>query len=901
MLDQERQKIRHLLSLKDPEGVRLFPLESATYSVGRDTKNSIVVRSKSVSRQHAVLLRVTSPDQDEFFFRIIDGSFTGKRSTNGIFINGQRLTAKDLRHGDFIEFGDQAQADYYAISNLTNQEFQEVCDLEDPTALLNGEITGGYKTVVADLNSDEHLSSTVLERLASFPELAPSPILELELPDKLSYINPAARKCFPDLSQSRCNHELLQGIHELLTTDGGQYSFTRMVLTGSKVYEQLIHYLPESDLVRIFLTDMTERHQAEKELQRRDRLLQAVSTASTCLLTELDYALAFVNALRTLGEAVGADRVVIYEHVINSQDYDVAMRLCYEWVNIPEFSLANRLRNHTQSYRLFGLQAWYDTLQSGRSVYGYPSQASMSEQAFLNRDRVQGLLMVPIQVGKQCWGYIAFHDCQGERVWSSQEESVLFAMTASLSGALQRQQMEDVIRHRASHDLLTGLPNRSLFDEKLGDALREAQQQQQQQLKQTLAVMFLDLDRFKGINDTLGHSIGDQLLREVAQRIREVLRPNTVFSRWGGDEFTLLLPQIQREHEVIQEAKQILSALDPPFYIHGHELFISASIGIAIHGGNSTDAESLIKHADAALYRAKDLGRNTYQIYDASISPQSPNNIAVEKKLRFALERHELVLVYQPQVSVATGLIIGMEALIRWNHPELGFVSPGVFIPLAEETGLILPIGEWVLREACQQAHRWREFQMDLRMGVNLSPKQFRQPLLMETIAQILQDTQLEASYLELEITESAAIEDFDYSQRVMKDLNQLGINLSIDDFGTGHSSLSRLQSLPLHTLKIDQSFLRDLSRNTKASHILASIVSLGRGLGLRLIAEGVEDASQLAFLQSIQCDCAQGFYFHKPLPAPEVEALLQQQQAQSPSPPLNLWPGNYVPRVGLG
>jgi diguanylate cyclase (GGDEF)-like protein len=446
-------------------------------------------------------------------------------------------------------------------------------------------------------------------------------------------------------------------------------------------------------------------------------------------------------------------------------------------------------------------------------------------------------------------------------------------MSASLGGAVQRQQTEEIIRYRASHDLLTGLPNRALFDEKLAIAMKEVRQNQC-----GLVVMFLDLDQFKGINDSLGHTIGDELLREVAHRIKATVHPNTVFSRWGGDEFTLLLPQVHRLQEATQEAAAILSALEPAFHLNNHELYISASIGIAQYGEDSPDAESLIKHADAALYKAKSLGRNNYQVYHRNISTQSPESLALERKLRSALERQEFIIYYQPQVNIHSQKIVGMEALLRWNSADAGFVSPGVFIPLAEASGLIIPIGEWVLWEACQQAKQWQALDPNLRIGVNLSPKQFRQSRLIETIAQILHETQLNPEGLELEITESAAIEDFEYSQAVMRELKQLGIHLSIDDFGTGHSSLSRLQFLPLNTLKIDQSFLRDLSRNTKAPHILSSIVSLGQALGLNLIAEGVENIMQVDFLKSIRCDCAQGFYFHKPMPADAINELLRQQ-----------------------
>jgi len=880
MMEQERKKVRHLLSVKDPEGIRVIYLEAATYSIGRDPKNAIYLRSKSVSRQHAMLLRVTVPDQDRYFFRIIDGSFTGKKSTNGIFVNGQRCSARDLKHGDFVEFGDLAEATYYAVSNLTDLEFSEIRNSNNPLDLLTNSEGGGYNTVVAEIDSNEESSAVALGRLASFPELTPSPIIEVELPNRISYLNPAATSCFPELLDQQLEHPLLLGLSELLENhfkDKNTRSLTRTVEAGKQTYEQFIHYMAESDLVRLFLTDITERRQVELELNRRDRLMAAVSLASTSLLTELDYNLAFSQALKIIGEAAEVDRVVIYENSPHPTTGEMAMRLRQEWTKAEVRSLLPLLGNQVQSYSIFGVQHWYEFLKSGQSVRGIRSQVSISEQTLLGRDDVQALIMVPLRLGRQLWGFIAFHDCTQERQWSSHEESSLFAMAASLGGAIQRQQTEEVIRYRASHDLLTGLPNRAFFDEKLAQALKEVRRNNEQ-----LVVMFLDLDQFKGINDTLGHTIGDELLREVAHRIKETVQSNTVFSRWGGDEFTLLIPKVNHMAQATQEATSILGALEPAFNLNGHELFISASIGLAVYNDDSPDAESLIKNADLALYRAKTLGRNNYQVYDRSMATQSPESLAIERRLRFAIDRNEFVLYYQPQVDIHTQKIVGVEALIRWNSPESGFMSPNIFIPLAEASGLIIPIGEWVLREACRQAKEWQRLVNSIRIGVNLSPKQFRQPRLVETIAQILQETDLDPDGLELEITESAAIEDFDYTQAMMRELKQLGIHLSIDDFGTGHSSLSRLQFLPLNTLKIDQSFLRDLSRNTKAPHILSSIVSLGQGLGLQLIAEGVENAMQVEFLKSIHCDCAQGFFFYKPLTAEQVDQLVRAQYEKS-------------------
>ncbi len=450
-------------------------------------------------------------------------------------------------------------------------------------------------------------------------------------------------------------------------------------------------------------------------------------------------------------------------------------------------------------------------------------------------------------------------------------------MAASINAAWQRQQVEKKIRYQALHDLLTGLPNRLLFYELLAKALPNAVRSEE-----SLAVMFLDLDRFKVINDTLGHTLGDKLLQTVAQRLRDALRSGDTVARWGGDEFTILLPQVNHIDEVIQVAWRIIKALEDPFYLDGHELYVTASLGIAMFSDTSPDIETLIQHADAALYYAKDAGRNNFQFYTSSLSPKTPEILTLEKSLRYALEREELKLYYQPRVNIISGEITGMEALLRWQHPEMGLVAPTVFIPLAEESGLIVEIGEWVLRTACSQNKAWQDAGFPPRIiAVNLSLKQFRQPQLVETLTNILQETGLDPKYLELEITESTAIEDLEFTTTVLQNLKKMGIHISIDDFGTGHSSLSRLQMLPLQHLKIDKSFIQELTSNSKVAHIIKAIVTLGQSLGMKLTAEGVEKPEELEFLRSIDCEDVQGFLFYRPLSAQKATEILRNNEAK--------------------
>lgn len=439
-----------------------------------------------------------------------------------------------------------------------------------------------------------------------------------------------------------------------------------------------------------------------------------------------------------------------------------------------------------------------------------------------------------------------------------------------ISDITERKQAEEQVSYQAFHDLLTGLPNRSLYNQRLAEALAKAKHQEH-----NLAVMFLDLDRFKTINDTLGHAIGDLLLQQVAQRICNCLRQHDTLSRWGGDEFTLLLPHIHSPEDAVHVAQRIIAALKPVFNLNGHELHITTSIGMAIYPQDGETVETLLGNADVALYRAKEQ-RSTYRVYTATMNSQASELLALQNSLHAALERKEFQVYYQPQVNVKSRQIVGMEALVRWQHPELGLVPPGRFIPLAEETGLIVEIGEWVLRTACEQNKSWLQAGLSpIQMGVNLSARQFQEPNLVEMVADILESTGLPCHLLELEITESIAMQSVEWTSEVLGQLQSLGVNLSMDDFGTGYSSLSYLQKFPFHTLKVDKSFVRDISIDDQDRAIAQAVIALGRSLGLRTIAEGVETVEQLEVLRRMNCEDMQGFLFSRPIPALNATKLL--------------------------
>ena len=444
-----------------------------------------------------------------------------------------------------------------------------------------------------------------------------------------------------------------------------------------------------------------------------------------------------------------------------------------------------------------------------------------------------------------------------------------------LHDVTERKQAEDAIEHMAYHDPLTGLPNRQMFLERLNNALNRAARNQK-----LVAVLFLDLDRFKVINDTLGHAVGDQCLREVAARLMRCVRETDTVARLAGDEFTVLLEGLEKIEQVRRVCKAIVGALNQVFHIDGNEVFSPASIGVSCHPDDGQDAETLIKQADTAMYHAKARGKNNVQFYRAALGERVAELIDMEHSLRRALERDEFVLYYQPTLDIASGRIVGLEALLRWQHPERGLVLPNEFIPVLEEIGLIGSVSEWALKTACAQNKQWQDAGLsEVRVAVNLSARSLRSANMAETIAHTLDKHGLDAKYLELEITESALMPDSRIALPALTDLRKINVQISIDDFGTGYSSLSHLKRFPVDRLKIDRSFISGIPHDANDAAISTSIIAMAHAMDLKVIAEGVETADQLAFLRSQECDEMQGFLFSRPLPADQITPMLEQSQ----------------------
>ncbi len=424
----------------------------------------------------------------------------------------------------------------------------------------------------------------------------------------------------------------------------------------------------------------------------------------------------------------------------------------------------------------------------------------------------------------------------------------------------------------AQHDFLTNLPNRVLLNDRIAHAITSAKRSGKQ-----LAVLFLDLDNFKHINDSLGHETGDKLLQSVTKRLSACMRSSDTVSRQGGDEFIILLEEGKNGEDAATIADKIQATLTLPHTINKRELHISTSIGISVYPSDGQDAETLIKSADTAMYHAKKKGRNNYQFFENDMNIRAVDRQLIETNLRIAIDKQEFFLLYQPKVNLITGKIAGAEALLRWMHPKLGEVAPEKFVAIAEDSGLIVPIGRWVLREACAYAKQWMEVSLvAMPIAVNISAQEFHQKNFVTRVRTILKDTGLEAHYLELEITESTLMRDAVASTEILRELKNLGVQLAVDDFGTGYSSLSYLKQFPIDVLKIDQSFVHDIAIATDSGIIVSAVIGMGNNLKLRVVAEGVENQTQLTFLKARHCEEGQGYFFSKPLTSAQFTALLE-------------------------
>jgi diguanylate cyclase (GGDEF)-like protein/PAS domain S-box-containing protein len=558
-----------------------------------------------------------------------------------------------------------------------------------------------------------------------------------------------------------------------------------------------------------------------------------------------------------------------------------------------ELLALQRLRLHLERTPLgviewdmeFNVSAWNPAAEA---IFGYASAEMIGESAYKlvsgtqDSERLAAMWTELMQTRAGTRVSLTTKTKRGESIhteWYNtplvDSDDMVIGVASLVQDVTERLNTERTIHYMAHHDALTGLPNRRLMQDRLNQAILQARRRQRH-----VGLMFIDLDRFKIVNDTLGHEIGDSVLRDIGVRLAKLVREGDTVSREGGDEFVIVLPDLEKPESAQLVANKILAELAKPFEVGGQEITVTASIGISHYPNDATDVQQLLKHADSAMYQAKDAGRNTVRFFTSDLNFLLSKRLEVESRLRRGIERNEFFLRYQPQVEVGSGKIIGAEALLRWNDPNLGEIFPKDFISVAEELGLIVPLGEWIFRTACKQLKAWdAEGFSDLTVSVNLSPRQFVSRKLLPSIKAAILETGIAANRIDLEITEAMAMRNLEQSIEILTELRRLGSTVSIDDFGVGYSSLGQLKRLPIQTIKIDRSFISQVPDDPNACSITEAIIAMGKRLHLRVVAEGIEQISQLEFLRANGCDAFQGYLFSKPLTSAEATALLKSQR----------------------
>ncbi|MBI4192304.1 MAG: EAL domain-containing protein [Betaproteobacteria bacterium] len=618
--------------------------------------------------------------------------------------------------------------------------------------------------------------------------------------------------------------------------------------------------------------DMSERKRIERRLQAEHAITRVLAESRTV-------GEALPEVLRIIGGAYGWVYGARWELDGEAKLMRCAETWCVQDPEIEQFTAYSRARTQAPEGGGGGLLRKVWAINMPVWMSDVAAEKTLRRGAHALKAGLRSAFGFPILIGGRFYGVVEFFG-RGVRQPDADLMQIVHTMGSQIGQFIARKEAESHLTFFANHDPLTGLPNRVMFNARLTQALAQAHR-----YDKTAAVLFVDLDRFKVINDTLGHDAGDLLLKELALRLRDCLREGDTIGRQGGDEFVVLVEEVGDPQQVAGVAQKILETVAQQFLLSGQDFHVTASIGISIYPDDGNDVQALLKNADIAMYRAKEQGKNTFQFYSAQMNQHTFERLALETSLRRAVERQEFLLHYQPKIDIRSGRITGVEALVRWQHPDLGMVSPAQFIALAEETGLIVPIGEWVLRTACTEARGWiKKGAPSISVAVNLSARQFAREDFAASITSVLRESGLDPRLLELEITESTVMHNADRTANVLRQLKELGVSVAIDDFGTGYSSLGYLKRFPIDSVKIDRSFILDIPRDKDDVAITCAVIAMAHSLRLKVIAEGVETDEQYRFLLDHDCDEMQGYHFSKPVDAAAVARLLSQPRAKSKS-----------------
>lgn len=835
-LNKDLQPFSHVLVLEDENSRQTIILEEANYSIGRDPRNKISLASKKVSRFHATLLRRTDTKNRSFSYWLLDGDLQGNRSTNGIFINEKRCLVQELKHEDIIRLGFEIQASYYILNNLSDlallqsgdfkqsQQSQEIIQegkISNPTQNMKQTLVISEANVEVESEDSTSFENSDISKLASFPELSPNPIIEMNWQGKITYLNPSAITKFPELRNnlSPDNHPLLLGLIKNIENHGKNNKlFVREVTINNQVFEQYIHYLSDKQLIRSYVFDFTKRKVLETQLEESEKRYKAFisQTKEGIFLVDANNK-KILEANNALGDLLGYSLEEIY-----------SLKL-YDLIDLNTASLDEQID--------FILKSKKDN--NIIKQFNYQSKNK---------------LLVELE---------------SNITWINYGDQTILSF--AVRPAKKNIHQETFIQEQGLYDLETGLPNRQLFMEQLSTAIANSRRNQG-----LLCIIFVELEILQENKKTLAYHLTSSILDGFAKRLRSSLRSGDTVAHWETYQFVCLLPVVRSIKDIGKVSNRMLNCLKPPFFLDNQKIHIKTSMGIGVKDQEIITSEALLNQGQTALQKSQESGSNNYKFFDQKIQLEVERLLRIEKLLAHALERHEFTLYYQPQVSVTLQKITGIEALIRWDHPDLGKVTPDQFIPLAEETGLIVFIGEWVMETACVQRKKWDDDTLiDQPVCINISTQQFHQPNFTTMVSNILTKTGLNPDLLELEITEKTIASDIELVSKTLKELNELGVRIALDDFGTGAVALGYLKQFQFSTLKIDRPVIQSFITDSQEKAMIKVLIAMAESLNLRVVAEGVEIKAQVEELAKLGCDQIQGNWLTPALNSEDINKFL--------------------------
>ena len=829
-------QLNHVLVIEDENYRKTLILEEANYSIGRDETNTIVLHSKKVSRFHATLLRRTDATNRSFSYWLLDGDLQGNRSTNGIFINDKRCLVQELKHEDIVRLGLEVQMSYYVLDNVADVALLQSGDFHNPSeseskipsnTKINPVLQNKESIVVSEANleasKNESTDNSNVKKLASFPQLSPYPIFELDWRGKVTYLNPIATKWFPELKKDNSpnNHPLLINLTNNLQTNGKSHKlFSREVKFKNKILEQYVHYLPEQELIRSYIFDRTKAKSSSNVLAHGDAKYQN-------LLNQTQEGILIVDAQTK--DIVDANCAV--NDLLGYTVDEVCSLKLYDLIDLKTAALDKQINSIVQNNKNNYLLKQFSYRCKNRVFVDLESSIGCFVS---NNQTLVSILIRPLQ---------------------------------------KKNYQETYIQEEGLYNLETGLPNRQFLMEQLKMAIANSFRNQE-----LLCLVFLELEILEEDGDNLDYKIRSRILEGFAKRLKACLRLGDTIGYWESSQFGCLFPKIKTSRDVGRVCNRMLESLKQPFFLDDKKVYTKISIGITLKGKEEKTIDTLITEAQNALVKSKQAGSNNYRFSEEKLQSETERLLRIEKLLANALERKEFSLFYQPQIDVEENEITGIEALIRWQHPDLGIVSPDQFIPLAEETGLIVSIGEWVIEKACQQRKTWQEHKLtDQPICINISSGQFQQPNFVNFLKNILDKTQLNPHLLELEIKETTLAIDLELSKQYLTEIHAMGIRIALDNFGKGVSSFGYLKDFQFSTLKIDPSIINDFTANPQDKAIIHAILNIAQSFDLRVVAEGVEKQATVDSLLELGCQEIQGNLLNTPLTEDNMTNFLRE------------------------